>query len=451
MLASSSGALASFFIVPRHVLGGAGQIPPSEKVNVASIGAGGMAEGNIARCQDSGIANIVALCDVHDRSAKETYKLYPDVKKYRDFRVMLEKQEKEIDAVIIATPDHTHAVATLTAMKLGKHVYTQKPLTHDIYEARILTEAAKKYKVATQMGNQGHSGEGTCLIKEWVNDGALGQVREIHCWTDRPGHRWPQGIARFKDIMPVPEDLDWDLWLGTAPTRPYHEKYAPFSWRGFWDFGTGALGDMGCHIIDQPFDSLQLGYPTSVEGVYTVTARKQQRDEIEAESPPTSSIIRYEFPARGNLPAVTLFWYDGGLKPFRPRELDDGRTFEDNGFLLVGDQATLMAGCYGLSPCLIPDAKMKAYKRPAKTLPRVEGGVDGHEKNWLMACKGQVKSSCPFEYAGPLTETVLLGNLTLRSGGKKLLWDGPNMTVTNCPEANQYVRRDYRRGWSLEL
>ncbi len=448
-LSASAAATASFFIVPRHVLGGAGQIPPSEKVNVASIGAGGMAKHNITSSFKSGLANIVALCDVDEEKAAEMYNQFPEARKYRDFRVMLENQ-KDIDAVIIATPDHTHAVATMMAMKMGKHVYTQKPLTHDIYEARMLTEAAKQYKVATQMGNQGRSGEGTQLMKEWVMDGAIGEVREVHCWTNRP--IWPQGMTRPTEIHAIPSTLDWDLWLGTAPMRPYNKAYAPFRWRGYWDFGTGALGDMACHIMDQPYDCLELGYPISVEASYTVNASGEKRAEIDAETAPMASIIKYEFPARGSMPPVDFYWYDGSLLPFRPQDLDEGRQLGDgdNGMLLIGSKASLVAGCYGNSPRIIPETKMKEYKRPPKTLPRVEGGTGGHEDNWLQACKGQAKATSPFEYAGPLTEAVLLGNLAIRAGGgKKLLWDGPNMKVTNYPEVNQYVRREYRAGWSL--
>ncbi len=447
-LAAGSAATASFFIVPRHVLGGAGQIPPSELVNVAAIGAGGMAQHNINKCKDSNLANIVALCDVDDKKARGRYEQNPQASRYRDFRVMLDKEHKNIDAVIIATPDHTHAVATMAAIRLGKHVYTQKPLTNSIYEARMLTEAAREAKVITQMGTQCHSGEGIRLCAEWIADGALGTVREVHCWSDRPGWYWPQGMGRPKEIHPIPHTLDWDLWLGTAPVRPYNSCYLGGSWRGWWDFGCGALGDMGCHILDFPFYALKLGYPTSAEATCTITADGEARDEIERETAPIASIIHFEFPARDILPPVTLTWYDGGLKPRRPAELESERTLPTDGILFVGDKATMMCQ-HGGTPQIIPETKMRAYKKPVKTIPRIEGGIEGHEADWLRSIKENKPASDGFDYAGPLTEVVLMGNLAIRCKGKKLLWDGPNMTVTNVPEANQFVRRVYRDGWSL--
>ncbi|MDH4240032.1 MAG: Gfo/Idh/MocA family oxidoreductase, partial [Phycisphaerae bacterium] len=304
-----AAAVAAFTIVPRHVLGGANNVAPSGKLNIAAIGSGGMGGGNINACRGE---NIVALCDVDDERAKDTYKRFPNAKKWKDFREMLDKQ-KDIDAVIVATPDHTHAVAAMAAMRRGKHVYVQKPLTRTVFEARTLTEAARKYKVATQMGNQGHSGEGVRLICEWIWDGAIGPVREVNAWTNRP--IWPQGIDRPGDTPKVPDTLDWDLWLGPAPNRPYHPAYLPFAWRGWWDFGCGALGDMACHLLDPVFSALKLGYPDSVEACAT---------KVNNETFPLASIVRYEFPARGDMPPVKLNWYDGGMKPPRPAELEPG-------------------------------------------------------------------------------------------------------------------------------
>jgi predicted dehydrogenase len=427
----SGTAAAAFTIVPRHVLGGPRYTAPSEKLNIAGIGVGGKGAGDIGAVSTE---NIVALCDVDDKRAGETFEKYPKAKKYRDFRRMLEK-EKNIDAVVVATPDHVHAPASMMAIKMGKHVYCEKPLTHSIYEARMLTEAARKYKVATQMGNQGHSGEGARLICEWIWAGAIGKVREVHAWTDRP--IWPQGIERPEETPPVPPTLAWDLWLGPAPERPYHPAYLPFKWRGWWDFGTGALGDMACHIIDPVFWALKLGYPTSVEAVST---------KVNSETAPTASIIYYEFPAREGMPAVRLTWYDGELMPARPQELEEGRRMgsRNGGALFVGDKGKLVCGCYGKNPRLIPERKMQAFERPAKTIPRVKG----HHEDWVQACKGGKPACSNFDYAGPLTEVVLLGNLALRTG-KGLDWDGRNMRVTNVPEANQYVRREYRAGWTL--
>jgi len=427
-----AAAVAAFTIVPRHVLGGPRQVPPSEKLNIAAIGSGGMGGGNTNACSGE---NIVALCDVDDNRAAGTFRKFPRAKKYRDFRKMLEKEDRNIDAVIVATPDHTHAVAAMAAMRRRKHVYVQKPLTRTVSEARTLTEAARKYKVATQMGNQGHSGDGVRLICEWIWDGAIGPVREVNAWTNRP--IWPQGIDRPKDKHDVPPTLDWDLWLGPAPNRPYNKCYCPFNWRGWWDFGCGALGDMACHLLDPVFSALKLGYPTSVQACAT---------KVNKETFPLASIVRYEFPARGDMPPVKLNWYDGGMKPPRPDELEPGLRMTSVTF--IGDKGKLMCGEYGGSPRLIPDSKMQEYKQhlPPKTIPRVKGS---HEQNWIDACKGGKAACSNFDYSGPFTEAVVMGNLAMRRLGKKLLWDGKNMKVTNDDEANRYVDEPRRKGWSL--
>jgi predicted dehydrogenase len=404
-----------------------------------------MGKSNLKNLSDE---NIVAICDVDEEYAGAVFEKYPQAKKYTDFRKMLEKQ-KEIDAVVVATPDHTHAVISMMAIKMGKHVYCQKPLTHSVYEARMLTEAARKYKVATQMGNQGHSGEGIRLICEWIWDGAIGPVREVHAWTNRPV--WPQGIDRPKDAPPVPATLDWNLWLGPAPIRPYHPSYLPFNWRAWWDFGTGALGDMACHVLDPVFWALKLGYPTAVEACHSYEVREMWKRVDNKETYPSASMVRYEFGARENMPPVKLKWYDGGMLPPRPEDLEPGRKTgkEGSGVIFVGDKGKLMCGTYGDGPRLIPETKMRQYKRPAKTLARIEGGVGGHEKDWARACKGGEPASSNFDNAGFLTEAVLMGNLAIRNPGKRLDWDGPNMTVTNVAEANEYVRRQYREGWTL--
>ncbi|MHC4623290.1 MAG: Gfo/Idh/MocA family protein [Planctomycetota bacterium] len=441
----SSTAAAAFTIVPRRVLGGPRYTPPSEKLNIAGVGVGGMGKSNLKNLADE---NIVAVCDVDEDYAGKVFDSYPQAKKYTDFRKMLEKQ-KEIDAVVVATPDHTHAVISMMAIKMGKHVYCQKPLTHSVYEARMLTEAARKYKVATQMGNQGHSGEGIRLVCEWIWDGAIGEVCEVHAWTNRPV--WPQGIDRPKDVPPVPAALDWDLWLGPAPQRPYHPSYLPFNWRAWWDFGTGALGDMACHVLDPVFWALKLGYPKAVEACHSYDVREMWKRADNTETYPRASIVRYEFPARGGMPPVRLKWYDGGMLPPRPEELEPSRQIDKkgSGVIFVGDKGKLMCGTYGDSPRLIPESKMREYKRPAKTLARIEGGVGGHEKNWVRACKGGEPACSNFDYAGFLTEAVLMGNLAIRHPGMRLNWDGENMRVTNLPEANEYVRREYREGWTL--
>ena len=428
----ASVAAAAFTIVPRHVLGGAGNTAPSEKLNIAGIGVGGRGAGDIGEVSSE---NIVALCDVDWRNAAGTFKKYPKARQYRDFRKMLDKENKNIDAVVVATPDHTHAVATMMAIKMGKHVYCEKPLAHDIFEIRKVTEAAREAKVATQLGNQGQASEGTRLVCEFIWDDAIGPVREVHSWCNRPIS--PRGLDRPKETPPVPDGLSWDLWLGTAPERPYHPCYLPFSWRGWWDFGTGVLGDIGCHQFAPIFRALKLECPTSVEACSS---------GVNSETAPLASIVRYEFPARGDMPPVKLTWYDGGLMPPRPAELEDGRRYGGaDSNLYVGDKGKM------LGHRLIPEARMKEYKSPPKTLPR----SPGHHKEWILACKGGPPARSNFELSGPMAEVVLLGNIAVRMGqqlyekGLKLYYDGPNMRITNMPEANKYIRREYRKGWTL--
>lgn len=434
-------ASAAFTIVPGHVLGLNGATPPSQKLNIAGIGVGGQGARDIDQLKSE---NIVALCDVDWDRAAGTFKRYPKAKPYKDFRRMLQDQ-KDIDAVVVATPDHMHAFASMMAIQLGKHVYCEKPLTHSVWEARQLSKAAREKQVATQMGNQGQASEGRRRLSELVWDGAIGAVREAHIWTDRPSNGlfneyWPQGLQRPSDTPPVPDTLAWDLWLGPAPYRPYHPAYAPFRWRGWWDFGTGALGDIGCHSFDPIFRALKLGHPTSVEASST---------RVNQETYPLASMVTYEFPARGDLPPVTLTWYDGGLRPPRPSELEEGKEMGATGALLIGDKGKILSqrGRYQL----IPESKMQEYGEPPRKLPRSVG----HYQEWIDACKGGEPGGSNFDWAGPLTEVVLLGNVALRFQlrealtQRKLLWDGPAMRFTNLPEANQFLRRDYREGWKL--
>jgi len=443
----ASAAVAALTIVPRHVLGGEGKPAANEKLNIAGVGVGGMGGSNLAACESE---NVVALCDVDAGGyAAKTFGKYPKAKAYKDFRVMLD-QQKDIDAVIVATPDHTHAVIALAAIQRGKHVYVQKPLAHSVYEARVLTEAARKHKVMTQMGNQGHSGDGARLMCEWIWDGAIGPVREVHCWTNRPV--WPQSVEvdRPKETPAVPATLDWDLWIGPAAMRPYHPTYHPGTWRAWWDFGTGSLGDLGCHIMDPAFWALKLKYPVSVEGcISTYWQGLWQKTEPKNEQYPRSTIVRYKFPAREGMPEVKLTWWDGGMMPPRPEALEKGRRMgdDDGGVLLIGDKGLLMCGCYGSGPRLVPESRMKEYRQPAKTLERVPGGR--HEQDWVRACKGGKPASSSFDYSGPFAETVLMGNLAIRYPNRELLWDGGKMEVTNDKEANAYVRRQYRQGWTL--
>jgi predicted dehydrogenase len=420
-------AAVAFNFVPRRVLGGRRYISPSEKLNVACIGVGGMGSSDVRQMSTE---NIIALCDVDWKHAAGTFKRLPYVKKYRDFRRMLNKEGKNIDAVTVSTPDNTHAVAAMMAIKMGKHVYCQKPLAHDVFEVRQLTEAARKYKVVTQMGIQIHAENSVKLVVEIIKSGMIGRVRKVDIFSNK---NWGGG-TRPKESEPVPETLDWDLWLGPAPWRPYHSTYLPGDWRRWWDFGTGTLGDMGCHIIDPAFWALDLKYPISVEAHPT---------EFNDETYPEATAVRWEFPERGKLPPVTVTWYDGANRPFLPRELEPGRKLPGQGGLYYGEKGTIMAPHMG-GPRLIPDSKMRGFKAPEPFLGR---GID-HYQEWIRACKGGPKPSADFDYSGPLSETILLGNVAARAG-QKLFWDGPNFKFTNLPEAEKYLKREYREGWRL--
>ncbi|RYE14070.1 MAG: Gfo/Idh/MocA family oxidoreductase [Sphingobacteriales bacterium] len=466
---STAVAAAGFMIVPRYVLGGKGFTAPSDKLIVAGVGAGGKGSTDISMVYKSGKAEIGYLCDVDTRSAAGSVKAHPNAKFYADWRKLLDKEHKHIDAITVSTPDHNHANIALSAMQLHKHVYVQKPLTHDIYEARVLTGAAKKYKVVTQMGNQGASGDGVRQLMEWYNAGAIGDVHTVYCWTDRPV--WPQGIEWSKNKAEVPKELDWDLWLGTAPYKDYVSKLVPFNWRGWWDYGTGALGDMGCHLMEPAFRVLDLKYvkdvQSSVGTVYTdIFARGYY-----PESCPPSSHITLTFPKTAKTQGdVTVHWMDGGIRPERPVELGDNEVFGDggNGVLFIGTKGKMVAGTYGMYPKLLPTSRMTEVSVP-QTIQRVPGGDNGHYAQWVEACiagYGKMEVSSPFETAGPLTEALLMANLSIRghdvmrqkADGKgfdtpgrdiKLLWDNNNMKVTNFDEVNQFVRRTYRAGWEV--
>ncbi|MFH1746168.1 MAG: Gfo/Idh/MocA family oxidoreductase, partial [Planctomycetota bacterium] len=439
----SAGLVAGFTILPRRVLGGPGYQAPSETLNIAGIGVGGQGAADLHALESE---NIVALCDVDWRHAAKTFEKYPKAKRYRDFRVMLEK-EQNIDAVLVATPDHTHFVAAMAAIGMGKHVYVEKPLTHSIDEARRLTAAAREAGVVTQMGNHGHAAETMRLLKEWLDDGAIGTVREVVAWT--PHAVWPQGIDRPKERPAVPDTLSWDLWLGPVAERPYHPAYLPATWRGWWDFGTGAMGDMGCHIFDPIFYALELTQPLSVEASFStfIPEGLSWDKPFNMETYPRASIMHYRFPARGDRPPLKLTWYDGGLMPERPEELEPGRRMGNafGGALFIGDQGKIICGAHGADGLrIIPESRMQAYERPAKRLPR----SSGHHKEWIAACKGGPRPGSNFDYAGPLTEAVLLGNVALRAQ-QRLEWDPDEMKVSNVPAANAYLRREYRAGWEL--
>ena len=437
-LRTATGAAAAFTILPGRMRGGVRQLSANEKLNIAGIGVGAQGASNLANLPGE---NIVALCDVDHAYAARTIAKYPDAKLYVDYREMLEKQ-KDIDAVVIATPDHTHAVIALAAMQAGKHVYCQKPLCHDLYEARTLTQAARESKVCTQMGIQGHSTEGPRLITEWIADGAIGEVREVDAWCSLAYYPWGHASWSSKwgrrpaETPPLPDKLNWDLWLGPAPERPYHPAYHPRVWRCWWDFGNGMMGDRGAHTLDPVVTALQLGAPTSVEATSS---------DLNPDTHPISSVVTFRFPARGHLPPVKLTWYEGTRAP-RPPELEEGRRMpEEGGIIFKGSKGTLMAGHTGDGPRLIPETRMQAYRRPEKTLPRVN---TSHEQEWVDSAKAGRKAGACFEYSGPLTEICLLGNVAKRMDAR-IEWDAANLTVTNLPEANRWVRPAYRKGWTL--
>jgi predicted dehydrogenase len=409
---------------------------PNNKLNVAFCGVGGRGSAAVAGLKTE---NFVAFCDVDDDRAAKTYLEFPGVPRFKDYRAMLDKLGNQIDAVTVSTPDHMHFPIAMAAIALGKHVFVEKPLTHTVSEARQLAAAASEKKVATQMGNQGHAGEGMRVLKEWLDAGVLGEVREVHSWTDRP--IWPQGVKKpdHSKMMPVvPATLDWDLWLGVAAAREYDPAYLPFTWRGFYDFGCGALGDMGCHIMDGTYWALGLTAPTAVEAVCA------NATDI---SYPTASVIRYDFPARGGLPPVKWTWYDGGMMPPTPPELEETRHLIDDGTLLVGSKATVFADTYYDSVRIIPEAKMKdaAPGLPRKTLARVVGG---HFAEWVRACKGGTPAGSNFSYSSRLTESVLLGNVAARAK-RRIEWDSEAMRVTNLASANEFITEHFRPGFGV--
>ncbi len=436
-------AATAFSIVPSTVFGKSfGHISPSDKLNIAGIGVGGMGRNNLRNMSGE---NIVALCDVDWDYAAKTFNDYPNAKKFKDWRDMFDNMGDSIDAVMVATPDHTHAGVTAHAITLGKHVYTQKPLTHSVYESRLLNALAKKYGVATQMGNQGNSFTDIRRVCEWIWSGAIGEVTEVHAWTDRP--IWPQGLQRPTDKMKVPSTLDWDLFLGPAKHRPYHSAYTPWNWRGWWDFGTGALGDMACHVLDPVFWALKLQSPSKVEASSTL---------VNIESPPHAEIVKYTFPARKNLPEVGMpevevTWYDGGLLPRRPIELSDGEILgkdSGGGLLFVGTKGKIMTSYYGMQPTLLPESKMKDFVEPEPVLRRIPGSESGpwsgaHERDWIRACKepanSRTETGSNFDYAGPFNEMVVMGVLAVRlqSLNRILEWDGENMCFTNISDSDK--------------
>ncbi len=456
-LKTSTIAAAGFMIVPRFVLGGKGYIAPSDRLLIASVGAGGKGADDIGHFSRTGKAEIAFLCDVDDARAADSVKKFPKAKYYKDWRELLDKDSKNFDAVSVSTPDHTHAIVAYHAMQMGKHVYVQKPLTHDIAEARMLTEAAKKYKVVTQMGNQGASNDGTRQLAEWYDNDIIGDVHTVYCWTNRPV--WPQGIPWPTTKAEIPATLDWDLWLGTAPKKDFVDNLVPFNWRGWWDYGTGALGDMGCHLVEAPFRVLGLQYAKDVQAsVGTVYVGEFKQGHFPDSCPP-SSHITLTFPKTKKTKGdVTVHWMDGGIQPERPEELGPNERFGDdgNGTLFIGTKGKMMASTYSSNPLLLPTSRTKEVT-VKQTIARVPGQSDGHYGQWIEGCLagyGKTELSSSFDVAGPLTEALLMANLAVRGhelkgGHIKMVWDNENMKITNFDAVNQYVKRQYREGWNV--
>ena len=475
-------ATAGISIVPSFSVSGLGHKAPSDKMNIVGVGVGGKGHPNLVGMAKE---NIIGLCDVDWKYAENCFKEFPNAKRYWDWRKMFDELGSSIDGVMVATPDHTHAIVASTAMTLGKHVYCQKPLTHSVYESRLLTKLAAKHKVATQMGNQANSGDGVRQLCEWIWNGEIGEIKEVHAWTDRP--IWPQGLQRPTQVMKAPKTLNWDLFIGTAPMRPFNEIYTPWNWRGWWDFGTGAFGDMACHVLDPVYQSLKLGSPEKVRGCST---------SINTESAPQAETVEFTFPARENLPKVGMppvkvYWYDGGLYPNVSELLPEGENLMADGLggcIFVGSKDTLICGCGGFKSRLVSGRvpKVAPYLR---RIPGAIGYLDGfHEQDWIRACKespeNRVEGTSNFAYSGPFNEMVLLGVLAIRLQGlnKSLKWDAEKMLITNIsatdelkiitsnefkvidghPHFNkqfakfnaletskEYIRHTYREGWKL--
>lgn len=466
-LKNAAASSAAFTIVPSYVLG-KGKTPPSDTLYVAAFGVGGRGESVMMGLDQTMKVKYVALCDVDDRMAASAFNRYPGVARYKDFRTVFDKHLKDMDAIMVATPDHTHAAIALPFMREKKHAYVEKPLTHNIREARLLTRVAREMGIVTQMGNQGASSDDSRKAREWVEAGVIGTVERVDCWTNRPV--WPQGVPVPQGADPIPPELDWDLWLGPAAMRDYNNNYLPFNWRGWWDFGTGALGDMGCHIMETPFSVLDLGYPEEAEASCTTAWTGPFALADYSAGCPASSVVRLKFetPAHGTL---SLNWYDGGILPDLPDELKDGETIggSGGGTIFYGTKGILVCDVYSRNARLLPSEMMGLLNPPAARYPRVPGDTGGHQANWVEGCLNGTPTSSDFSKAGPLTEAVLMGNLAIRSfqyrestvnpengrasfefpGRKKIQWDGANMKVTNFDKANDWVHGSYREGWEV--
>ena len=437
-LGAAGAVVAAATIVPRCAVAGSGQTPPSEKLNIAGIGQGGQGQGDVRNVSQGN--NIVALCDCDQRNAANGFKAFPQAKQYRDFRKMLDEMDRGIDAVVVATPDHTHAATAIAAIQRGKHVYCEKPLAHSVYECRQMAKAAKQHNVVTQMGNQGHSFESCRLLVEWLRDGAIGAVHTIHCGCAAVNSGIDQ-LPHLKEKHAIPATLDWDLWLGPSPERPYHPAYLPYSWRGWVPFGNGTVGDWVCHVIDPVFWALDLGAPKTILSETPGYDPKTQGDAY-----PKGEKITFEFPAKGSRGPITLYWYSGTLHIPRPKALEADRKPVDTGAVVLGERGTIMYGSHGAGGVrIIPEAKMKEYKLPPKSIPRVKG----HHQDWLEAIHQGTKAGSDFSYGAPLTEIAMLGVIAGKMPGTKLEWDAQKMKFTNSSEADRYVNPPARKGWAV--
>lgn len=448
----TAAAASAFSVVPRSALGGAGNIAPSEKVNVAVIGTGGQGIVNMKQLFNESDVQFAALCDVNKKSDYSMFYyggsagLEPALNlvkqrygsgcpTYKDYNEMLDSED--IDAVLVATPDHSHAMVCLDVLAKKKHLYCEKPLCRTVLETRVVTEAARKAGVATQLGNFGHSSESIRLLVEWIADGAIGDVTEVHAWTDTGARRWTSLTDRPVNPMPVPDGFDWDKWLQPVPPRPYHIDYAPVRWRAWWQFGSGTIGDFAVHHLDPAFWGLKLGDVSE----FTVEASSYGATK---ETCPAASLVYFDFPARGSMPPVHITWYEGGLFPPRPAQLEAGRSIGGNGIIYKGTKGAILGGGWSKSPRIIPESKMRAYKKPPKTIARVKG----HHRDWLDGCRGKTTPSNNFNYSGPLTEFTLMGNVALRAA-RKLDFDWKNLKITNDADANKYLKPTYEKGFRI--
>jgi predicted dehydrogenase len=433
----AAGSVAAFSVLPGYVAGLARVTSPNNKLNIAAIGAGGHG-GSVLNNLAS--ENIVALCDVDSARAANTFNKFPNAKRFQDFRRMFDEMENQIEAVVVATPDHMHGVAVTHAIKRGKHVFCEKPLAHSVYEAREIMRAAREHKVITQLGNQGHSFDSMRVFREWIEDGVIGNVGEVHAIC-RSVYSRTDMLEAVKTGAPVPETLNWDLWLGRAALRPYHSAYLPGKWRAWSAFGTGVIGDWTCHIVDPVFWALDLGAPA------TVQAETSDYDpERHGETFPSASTVRFDFPRRGNRPALKLIWHDGANKPPPPEELKEGEELPDIGALVIGEKGKIVHGSHGASrPRVLSDEIMAEVSKEPQRLAR----SPGHYKEWVESCKTGKPSGSNFDYGGPLTEIALLGAIAIRCKGEKLEWDSEAMKFSNSPRANSFLVPAFREGWAL--